>query len=172
MFCGFNPVYNEKLFLTKKIILKLRGALWINVCVFSSRMMSKVLVKLCESHLGWFLRTPNHANHLDYFIEAFLSELCLCSCSRGSLPWGWTVANSLVFKKVRNALGLDRCKICISAAAPIMRDTLEFFMGLNITVTEIYGMSESTGKGYKSKYHKILSGCADLFHLTLLFFND
>merc|ERR1712142_1117338 len=63
----------------------------------------------------------------------------------GSVPWGWTLANQLVFKKVRNGLGLDRCKICISAAAPIMRDTLEFFMSLNLTVTEIYGMSESTG---------------------------
>ena len=26
-----------------------------------------------------------------------------------------------------------------------MKDTLEFFMSLNIPVTEIYGMSESTG---------------------------
>ena len=59
---------------------------------------------------------------------------------------GWSIASKLVFKKVRGALGLDRCGICISAAAPIMKDTLEFFMSLNIPVTEIYGMSESTGK--------------------------
>ena len=58
---------------------------------------------------------------------------------------GWSLASKLVFKKVRGALGLDRCGICISAAAPIMKDTLEFFMSLNIPVTEIYGMSESLG---------------------------
>ncbi len=64
----------------------------------------------------------------------------------GSVPFGWTFANALVFKKVRAALGLTRCRICISAAAPIMRETLEFFLSLNVNVTEIYGMSETTGK--------------------------
>jgi len=47
---------------------------------------------------------------------------------------------------VRKALGFDRCKFCMTAAAPIMKDTLDFFMSLNIPLMEIYGMSESTGK--------------------------
>jgi len=63
-----------------------------------------------------------------------------------SMPWGWSMANALVFRKVRQALGLDRCKMCMSAAAPIMRDTLDFFASLNIPILEIYGMSETSGK--------------------------
>jgi len=35
--------------------------------------------------------------------------------------------------------------MCFSAAAPITRETLEYFLSLNIIVTEVYGMSESTG---------------------------
>jgi len=62
------------------------------------------------------------------------------------MPWGWTVANALVFRKVRQALGLDRCRMCMTAAAPIMRETLEFFASLNIPILEIYGMSETSGK--------------------------
>ena len=66
--------------------------------------------------------------------------------SSKSMPLGWSTANALVFRKVRRALGLDRCKMCLTAAAPIMRDTLDFFASLNIPIMEIYGMSETSGK--------------------------
>uniref|UniRef100_A0A8C6MD70 Long-chain-fatty-acid--CoA ligase ACSBG2 n=1 Tax=Nothobranchius furzeri TaxID=105023 RepID=A0A8C6MD70_NOTFU len=55
------------------------------------------------------------------------------------------VAKKLVFKKVRKALGLDRCTKCYTGAAPITKDTLEFFLSLNIPLYELYGMSESAG---------------------------
>lgn len=61
------------------------------------------------------------------------------------MPWGFMLANNLVFKKVRAALGLDRCKLCFTGAAPITKDTLEFFMSLNMPLLELYGMSESSG---------------------------
>ncbi|KAG5280469.1 hypothetical protein AALO_G00060360 [Alosa alosa] len=61
------------------------------------------------------------------------------------VPWGFSVANNLVFKKVRSALGLDNCKACYTGAAPITKDTLEYFMSLHIPLFEVYGMSESTG---------------------------
>ena len=64
---------------------------------------------------------------------------------RGVVPYGWGLANILVFQKVRHALGFDRCKFCMTAAAPIMKDTLDFFMSLNLPLMEIYGMSESSG---------------------------
>jgi len=62
-----------------------------------------------------------------------------------SPPASYGIANKLVFRKVRAALGLDRCKICLTGAAPIMKDTLDFFMSLNIPLMELYGMSESSG---------------------------
>ncbi|BBO77619.1 fatty-acid--CoA ligase [Desulfosarcina widdelii] len=60
-------------------------------------------------------------------------------------PRLYPLADKLVFSKVRQRLGLDRCRIFFSTAAPIAEDTLEFFMSLGITITEIYGMSECTG---------------------------
>eukprot|EP00049_Salpingoeca_infusionum_P008174 m.132428 g.132428 ORF g.132428 m.132428 type:complete len:510 (+) comp13933_c0_seq3:995-2524(+) len=63
----------------------------------------------------------------------------------GSVPWGWTVANKVVFENVKKALGLDRCLLYATGAAPIHRDTLDYFLSLNIPITELYGMSECCG---------------------------
>ncbi|XP_026198590.1 long-chain-fatty-acid--CoA ligase ACSBG2-like [Anabas testudineus] len=83
------------------------------------------------------------------------------------VPWGFMLANNLVFKRVRAALGLDRCKICITGAAPITKETLEYFMSLNIPVMELYGMSESSGPHTISSDNnycitscgKVMTGC-------------
>lgn len=58
---------------------------------------------------------------------------------------GYAIAQRLVFRKVRAALGLDQSRIQVSSAAPIARDTLEFFLSLGIPIYEVYGMSECTG---------------------------
>ena len=63
--------------------------------------------------------------------------LLLCS---ESVPWGWTVANMLVFRKVRDALGFQRCKRFSVGAAPIKMETMEYFMSLNIPIMPMYGM--------------------------------
>ena len=62
-----------------------------------------------------------------------------------AMPFFYGLANKLVFSKVREKLGLDRCRIFVSTAAPISMDTLEFFLSLGIPLTEVYGMSECTG---------------------------
>jgi long-subunit acyl-CoA synthetase (AMP-forming) len=64
---------------------------------------------------------------------------------RERLPLGYFLAEKVVFSKVRVRLGLDRCRLCVTAAAPIGRATLEFFLSLGIPIYEVYGMSENTG---------------------------
>ncbi|XP_067414181.1 long-chain-fatty-acid--CoA ligase ACSBG2 isoform X3 [Emydura macquarii macquarii] len=61
------------------------------------------------------------------------------------LPMNFRLARQLVYKKVRKGLGLDRCTKCYTGAAPITKETLEYFLSLNIPVYELYGMSESSG---------------------------
>lgn len=67
------------------------------------------------------------------------------SAAANRAPFSYHLAKKLVFKKVRKALGLDRCSKCYTGAAPITKDTLEFFLSLDIPLYELYGMSESTG---------------------------
>ena len=72
-----------------------------------------------------------------------MTLIYLC-CRQRKLVF-YPLAKALVFKKVRKALGFDRCRLIISGAAPIVRDTLEFFLSLDVLLMEGYGMSESSG---------------------------
>jgi long-subunit acyl-CoA synthetase (AMP-forming) len=60
-------------------------------------------------------------------------------------PLAYGLADKLVFSKVRQKLGLDRSVYQVSSAAPIARETLEFFASLGVIINEVYGMSECTG---------------------------
>ncbi|XP_028411292.1 long-chain-fatty-acid--CoA ligase ACSBG2-like [Dendronephthya gigantea] len=75
-----------------------------------------------------------------------------------SVPFGWTVANALVFKKVRAALGLDRCRHLATGAAPITMETLRYYQSLNIPLYELYGMSECSGPMTVGKARRNLTG--------------
>jgi long-chain acyl-CoA synthetase len=46
---------------------------------------------------------------------------------------------------VKNTLGLDQVRFAISGAAPITRELLEWFNAIGVPLSEIYGMSESSG---------------------------
>lgn len=53
--------------------------------------------------------------------------------------------NKIVYSKVKEVLGLDRCALFGSGAAPISKNVLSYFWSLDIPVVEGFGMSETTG---------------------------
>mmetsp|Transcript_66849 Transcript_66849/g.169564 ORF Transcript_66849/g.169564 Transcript_66849/m.169564 type:complete len:745 (+) Transcript_66849:51-2285(+) len=60
-------------------------------------------------------------------------------------PMFYGLADKLVLSKAREALGLDKCKVFITGAAPIAIETLEYFGQLGMMIQNVYGMSESGG---------------------------
>ena len=63
----------------------------------------------------------------------------------GLLSLQYQIADRLVLSKLKPALGLGRARMCVSGAAPIARDVIEFFATLDIVLHEVYGQSEDTG---------------------------
>jgi long-chain acyl-CoA synthetase len=53
----------------------------------------------------------------------------------------------LVFRSLRDKLGMRNVKAALSAAAPIAPDVLKFFMALGIPIYEGYGQTEGTAYG-------------------------
>ena len=57
----------------------------------------------------------------------------------------YNLANKLIFSKLKPAVGLGNARVCVSGAAPIAKEVLEFFASLDVVVLEVYGQSEDTG---------------------------
>lgn len=63
----------------------------------------------------------------------------------GLLAIEYKAAKRLVFDKLKPAMGLGRARFCVSGAAPIAKEVLEFFASLDLVVLEVYGQSEDCG---------------------------
>jgi len=61
------------------------------------------------------------------------------------LRWRRAMWDRLVLRKIRVALGLDRCQFAASAAAPLPVDVARFFAALGLPLLEVWGMTEVTG---------------------------
>ncbi|MCB9667858.1 MAG: AMP-binding protein [Alphaproteobacteria bacterium] len=69
---------------------------------------------------------------------------------RGGSPAGflglkYAIADRLVYSKAKPAMGLQNARVCVTGAAPISPEILEFFSGLDLVIQEVYGQSEDCG---------------------------
>lgn len=64
-----------------------------------------------------------------------------------SLParLGFAVARLLVLDNVRRMMGVHRVRLGVTGAAPISPDLIRWFMALGIEMSEVWGMTETTG---------------------------
>jgi long-chain acyl-CoA synthetase len=57
----------------------------------------------------------------------------------------WDFLDAVAFSTVRQLIGLDELRLATSGAAPIPAAILEWFTAIGVPLSEIYGMSESSG---------------------------
>jgi long-chain acyl-CoA synthetase len=62
----------------------------------------------------------------------------------GLLALQYRFADKLL-SKLRTKIGLGGARICVTGAAPISKEILEFFGGLDLQILEVYGQSEDAG---------------------------
>jgi long-subunit acyl-CoA synthetase (AMP-forming) len=155
-------------------VVSLHGPMAFGLCVSFAESMEKLGESLREVRPDHFLGVPRVWEKIQEKIMAagaknppLKKKIAAWARKKGlaggyaeqqheSKPLTYALANALVFKKVRKQLGLDRAKILATSAAPISRDTLEFFLSLGLPICEVYGMSECTGPATASlpnKYH-------------------
>ena len=57
----------------------------------------------------------------------------------------WAFLDAVAFSTVRQLVGLDQVEVAVTGAAPIPKEILEWFNAVGVPLSEIYGMSESSG---------------------------
>jgi long-chain acyl-CoA synthetase len=62
-----------------------------------------------------------------------------------SLKLANRLAYWLVFRNIRRMIGLDRCRIAFTGAAPIAPDLIRWYLALGIDMHEVYGQTENCG---------------------------
>jgi len=73
----------------------------------------------------------------DYRIEGKIPPLALRIANR--------FAYRLAFRNIRRMIGLDRCRIAFTGAAPIAPDLIRWYLALGIDMREVYGQTENCG---------------------------
>jgi long-chain-fatty-acid--CoA ligase ACSBG len=64
------------------------------------------------------------------------------------------VANYLILSRIKEAIGLDKAELFMFGAAPLKQSTIEYFASLDITLMNMYGLSETTGSATVSPLSK------------------
>jgi len=68
------------------------------------------------------------------------------------------VGNVLVYRALKERIGLRRARWAASGAAPIAPEVLEFFMGLGVPIYELYGMTENAAVATNNFPHRVKLG--------------
>ncbi len=159
-------------------MVSLHGPMHVGACCWFAESIEKLGVNLPEVRPQVFLGVPRVWEKIQAAVAAAGAEstglkkkIAAWARRKGleggyaqqqgrPLPAFYSLADRLVFSKVRRKLGLDRARVCATSAAPITLDTLEFFLSLGIPILEIYGMSEVTGPGTISRPDRYRTGKA------------
>ena len=69
---------------------------------------------------------------------------CANTKRKGLFAIQYNIADSLIFSKLKEAIGLDRLVFAISGGGPLSVSDSEFFIGMGFKIYEGYGLTETT----------------------------
>ena len=93
-----------------------------------------------------------------------LGEVWIASGGRYPFPWNlvYGVGWLMLYRSLQRALGLERCRVPVSGAAPISPEILRFFHAIGIHVREAWGQTECTGAATLTPREEVRIGSVGL----------
>jgi long-chain-fatty-acid--CoA ligase ACSBG len=124
-----------------KTLADVKPTIFLGVPRVWEKISEKMQEVAAEKYSGWFGRILKAV--MEYFKDITLQYHDGNASYWNSLMY--KISRFLFFRKIKRALGLSDCKYYFSGAAPISRDTLDYFSKIDIIIYEIFGMSETCG---------------------------
>ncbi len=103
-------------------------------------------------HAGVLIRHSDASRFKKFMLSRAMATASWIGRTRVANAGRWTIPARivyaigwvLVFRALRERIGLRHCRYAASGAAPIAPEVLEFFIGIGLNVYELYGMTENT----------------------------
>lgn len=134
---GYRVYFAENMEEMPKNLKEIRPTLFLGVPRVWEKMQAKLLEGIQKAE-GMKKTLLSFARKTATKKFLYKSKSPICSLS-------YSFAEKLVLSKIKSAMGFDRCRLFLTGAAPISKETMAFFYSLGIPIGEVYGMSESAG---------------------------
>jgi len=154
MWAGCTVNFAESVATLQEDVSEISPTAFLNVPRIWEKMHSNIMIKLQDSIFfkRWIFRAmlPIGERVADYELK------------RKPVPWPWKILHGiaylLLFRPLRNHLGLLDARIFVSGAAPLSPDLMKFYHSIGVPVRECYGMTEMSGISFMPRNSEIKIG--------------
>lgn len=90
-------------------------------------------------------QTPKWLLPVSDWAKGLAFQKVIAQQTGGPAPWMYSIANAMILRQIKKAIGLDRCFMFAYGAAPMKSSSTEYFASLDIPLFNCYGLSETSG---------------------------
>ena len=154
MYAGCTVNFAESVYTLQEDVQEISPTAFLSVPRIWEKMHSSIIIKIKDAFIlkRWI-----------YNLLIPVGEHVACYRLKGeNVPIHWQILNLfgyyLLFRSLRNKLGLLNARILVSGAAPLAPDIQLFYHSIGLPVRECFGMTESTGISFMPKSDEIRPG--------------
>lgn len=154
MWAGCTVNFAESIATLQEDMKEISPTAFLNVPRIWEKMYSNIMIKMEDAIFfkRWIFKAMMPIGHK---VAGFKLEF-------KTVPVQWkilyAIAYLLLFRALRNQLGLLQAKILVSGAAPLSLDIMKFFHAIGLPIRECYGMTEMSGISFMPRNGEIKIG--------------
>ncbi|MFH1116497.1 MAG: AMP-binding protein [Pseudomonadota bacterium] len=155
MWAGCTVNFAESVATLQDDLKEISPTAFLNVPRIWEKMHSNIMIRIQDS--VFFKR---------WIFKAMLPigfRVAAMKLENGTVPLHWKILDGiaylLLFRPLRNHLGLLEARILVSGAAPMSPDLMRFYHAIGLPVRECYGMTEMSGISVMPRNGEIRIGC-------------